>query len=74
MDMSLSKLQERVKNREPWYAAVYEVAESDITERLNNNQLELNCFHCGTGMSVCVLPTFHGWEDQRLHSGNKGQY
>ena len=32
MDMSLSKLQEIVKNREAWHAAVHEVAESEMTE------------------------------------------
>ena len=33
MDMSLSKVQEMVKEREAWLAAIHSV----MTERLNNN-------------------------------------
>ena len=38
MGMSLSKLQEMVKDREGWRAATYGITKSDTTERLNNEQ------------------------------------
>ena len=36
-DMRLIKIREMVKDRKAWHAAVHEIAESDTTERLNNN-------------------------------------
>ena len=42
MNMNLSKLQETVKDREDWCAAVHGVTESGMTEWLNSNRLSIH--------------------------------
>ena len=37
MDLNLGKLWEMVRDREAWYAAIYDVAELDMTGGLNSN-------------------------------------
>ena len=37
MDMNLGKLQEMVRDREAWHAAVHGVTKSDMIWQLNNN-------------------------------------
>ena len=40
MDMNLGNLQEIVRDREAWHAAVHMIAELDTTGQLNNNSNE----------------------------------
>ena len=53
MDMSLSKFQEMVKDREAWCATVHGVTESDMTKKLNKNKNKIHKINnkallCGT--------------------------
>jgi len=40
MNMTLGKLQETVRDREAWRAAVHGIAESDMTGQLNDNNVQ----------------------------------
>ena len=74
MDMSLSKLQEMVKDREAWRAAVHGVAESDTIEWLNNKSLKNKILSsllfpsCGLlqSFSFCFAPVFFRVTDSLL--------
>ena len=57
MGMSLSKLQEMVKDRKALCAAVHGVAESDTTERLNNSNRNIK-MHVSFQISIFVFPGY----------------
>ena len=66
MDMSLSKLQVMVKDREAWSAAVYGL-QSDMNERLLNNKLKIT-------LLACVCLSVYKWVQfgDEVHSNRNG--
>ena len=58
MDMSLSKFQEVVKDREAWHAEVHGVTKTDITQRLNN-KLPSICEFQALLQDILVRQNFH---------------
>ena len=77
MDMNLRKLQEIVKNKEAWHAAVHGVVKSqNTTWQLNNNSpnldLSIHCIHGWSGGSSqrfsgrTALPALHHPTDGKL--------
>ena len=73
-DMSLSKLQEMVKDREIRHAAVYGVAKSwDVTEQLNNNTVPGGLLAGIQHSHCCSLTSIPGWGTKILVQASAGR-
>ena len=62
MDMSLSKLQETVKNREAWHVAVQGVKELDMTKWMNhNNKSDMNYINPRQEVPTAIAEVYTVW-------------
>ena len=65
MDMSMSKVQEIVKDKEAWCTAVHGIADSEIAEKLNNDssshQMSLSVHFPKINKNSTKSPGFSGF-------------